>query len=234
MNEYKGIYYKDNDDQHFYEGGAHFKYIELYKRLEKLYKLQNNLKKKLTNSLKININLSENYNNNNKNRIFNYNNLQRNLILNKKEKKFFSLSLSSVINHKTISINKINNINNIYNIKKQKNEKSKSNKLKEEKFNLSEKINSKVKKKIILNNYSNKINSINKINFTNKISRNHRVIQTSILPTKKTQKKYNNNILINNFKYNLTFKNISKDKKHNNFTLDKQIKNIHIKKVNQL
>ena len=126
MNEYKGIYYKDNDDQHFYEGGAHFKYIELYKRLEKLYKLQNNLKKKLTNSLKININLSENYNNNNKNRIFNYNNLQRNLILNKKEKKFFSLSLSSNINHKTISINKNNNINNnINNIKKQKNEKSK-------------------------------------------------------------------------------------------------------------
>ena len=87
----------------------------------------------------------------------------------------------------------------------------------------------KLKKKIILNNYTNKINSINKINFTNKISRNHRVIQTSILPTKKTLKKYNNNILINNFIYNLTLKNISKDKKHNNFTLDKQTRNIHIK-----
>ena len=51
-----------------------------------------------------------------------------------------------------MSINN-NNKNNIFNIKKMKNEKNKSIKLKEEKYILSEKINSKVKKKIILNNY---------------------------------------------------------------------------------
>ena len=32
--EYKGIYYGDNKIQKFYEYGAHFKYSELYKKLE--------------------------------------------------------------------------------------------------------------------------------------------------------------------------------------------------------
>ena len=40
MDEYKGVYYGDDDDQNFYEGGAHFKYYNLYKALEKLYKEQ--------------------------------------------------------------------------------------------------------------------------------------------------------------------------------------------------
>lgn len=33
MNDYKGIYYNNSNEQQFYEGGAHFKYSELYKRL---------------------------------------------------------------------------------------------------------------------------------------------------------------------------------------------------------
>ena len=40
MQEYKGIYYGETNEQHFYEGGAHFKYIELYRRLEILYRQQ--------------------------------------------------------------------------------------------------------------------------------------------------------------------------------------------------
>ena len=40
MNEYKGIYYGNSNEHHFYEGGAHFKYIELYRRLEILYRQQ--------------------------------------------------------------------------------------------------------------------------------------------------------------------------------------------------
>ena len=40
MQEYKGIYYGDTNEQKFYEGGAHFKYIELYRRLEMLYRQQ--------------------------------------------------------------------------------------------------------------------------------------------------------------------------------------------------
>ena len=42
MEEYKGIYYNDNgDDQPYYEGGAHFKYIDLYEILLKLEKRYN-------------------------------------------------------------------------------------------------------------------------------------------------------------------------------------------------
>ena len=36
MEEYKGIYYRDNSEKKFFEGGAHFKYIKLYQRLEQL------------------------------------------------------------------------------------------------------------------------------------------------------------------------------------------------------
>ena len=34
MQEYKGIYYGDENEQKFYEGGAHFKYEALYQILE--------------------------------------------------------------------------------------------------------------------------------------------------------------------------------------------------------
>ena len=40
MNEYKGIYYGEESERKFYECGAHFKYIHLYKILEKLSKEQ--------------------------------------------------------------------------------------------------------------------------------------------------------------------------------------------------
>ena len=36
MAEYKGIYYQDDSKQRYFEGGAHFKYIHLYKALQKL------------------------------------------------------------------------------------------------------------------------------------------------------------------------------------------------------
>ena len=40
MEEYKGIYYSNITEQQFYEGGAHFKYIDLFKKLEILYQKQ--------------------------------------------------------------------------------------------------------------------------------------------------------------------------------------------------
>lgn len=36
MAEYKGIYYDDNSKEKYFEGGAHFRYKQLYKILEKL------------------------------------------------------------------------------------------------------------------------------------------------------------------------------------------------------
>jgi hypothetical protein len=35
---YKGFFYNDNDEPKYYEGGAHFKYIDLYEKLENLVK----------------------------------------------------------------------------------------------------------------------------------------------------------------------------------------------------
>ena len=40
MADYKGIYYKDDTKQRYFEGGAHFKYIHLYKALEKISSAQ--------------------------------------------------------------------------------------------------------------------------------------------------------------------------------------------------
>ena len=40
MDEYKGIYYGEESERKFFEGGAHFKYIHLYKILEKISKEQ--------------------------------------------------------------------------------------------------------------------------------------------------------------------------------------------------
>lgn len=46
MEEYKGIYYGDEVEQKYYEGGAHFKYNKLYKILEKIAKERNIKEKK--------------------------------------------------------------------------------------------------------------------------------------------------------------------------------------------
>ena len=50
MEEYKGIYYNDVAQQQFFEGGAHFKYKELYKVLEEISKKENS--KKIPKTLK--------------------------------------------------------------------------------------------------------------------------------------------------------------------------------------
>jgi len=44
MEEYKGLYYNDNTEQQFYEGGAHFRYKDLCQILEELVKKQNSKK----------------------------------------------------------------------------------------------------------------------------------------------------------------------------------------------
>ena len=38
--DYKGIYFGRSKSQKFFEFGAHFKYSDLYKILEKLYQIQ--------------------------------------------------------------------------------------------------------------------------------------------------------------------------------------------------
>ena len=64
LNEYKGIFYNENneEEQKFYEGGAHFKYYELFDILEELVLRQENDNKTIQNEY-----------NNPKNTILNFN-----------------------------------------------------------------------------------------------------------------------------------------------------------------
>ncbi len=54
-NNFKGIFYNVNEEQKFFEGGAHFKYNDLYKILESIYK-----ERIKSNSTEKNNNLSNN------------------------------------------------------------------------------------------------------------------------------------------------------------------------------
>ena len=53
MNDYKGLYYNDDNEQAFYEGGAHFKYIDLYRKLERLLTSQTKVRQHSTTSQKV-------------------------------------------------------------------------------------------------------------------------------------------------------------------------------------
>ena len=65
MEEYKGIYYNDNAEQQYYEGGAHFKYIELYKILDEMANKANS--KKIPKTIKQNTNINMRTRNNKNN-----------------------------------------------------------------------------------------------------------------------------------------------------------------------
>ena len=66
MEEYKGIYYRDEVEQHFYEAGAHFKYSKLCKILEKLAKERNAKEKGKEKEKELLYNAQNNKNNLNK------------------------------------------------------------------------------------------------------------------------------------------------------------------------
>lgn len=50
MEEYKGLYYNEVAELKYYEGGAHFKYKDLYRLLEELSRKENY--KKIPKNLK--------------------------------------------------------------------------------------------------------------------------------------------------------------------------------------
>ena len=119
MEEYKGIYYGDETEQNYYEGGAHFKYIKLYKILEKLAK-ERNAKEKKQNILYVhksnNLNKSNNKNINKKTRNIidniDINKIQYNTINNN----YNNINYNFQNNYNIfLSINKDNNKNKIEN-----------------------------------------------------------------------------------------------------------------------
>ena len=122
MEEYKGIYYGDEKEKQFFEGGAHFKYIKLYKILENLAKERNLEKGKELYVIKKNI-----FNNNNFNKKklkeLKSRNIPSYLYSNKASYNTLSIhNLKNSINNKDrnkeIVINKVNKINKKKNIKK--------------------------------------------------------------------------------------------------------------------
>ena len=100
MKEYKGIYYGDESEKKYFEYGAHFKYIKLYKILERIaieQKLEEKQKELYVNKRNKITKIS---NNNNKNYLEN----------DKKEKK--SRNVQDYFNNNITSTNTTNNIKN--------------------------------------------------------------------------------------------------------------------------
>ena len=120
MEEYKGIYYGDETEQKFYEGGAHFKYSRLYRILEKIAK-ERNAKEKKQELLYVhksnNLNKS---NNNNKNIYKKTRNIIDNLDINK-------LQYNTINNnYNNINYNFQNNYNIFLSINKDSNNDNKN------------------------------------------------------------------------------------------------------------
>ena len=120
MEEYKGIYYGDETEQKFYEGGAHFKYSRLYRILEKIAR-ERNAKEKKQELLYVhksnNLNKS---NNNNKNIYKKTRNIIDNLDINK-------LQYNTINNnYNNINYNFQNNYNIFLSINKDSNNDNKN------------------------------------------------------------------------------------------------------------
>ena len=124
MEEYKGIYYGDETEQKFYEGGAHFKYSRLYRILEKLAKERNSKEKKqdLLYVHKVN-NL---YKSNNKNKVYKK---TRNIIDNFDIKKIEYNTINN--NYNNINYNFQNNYNIFLSINRENNNNNKKNKIRD-------------------------------------------------------------------------------------------------------
>ena len=121
MEEYKGIYYGDETEQNYYEGGAHFKYIKLYKILEKLAK-ERNAKEKKQNMLYV-----HKSNNLNKSNNKNINKKTRNIFDNIDANKFQYNTINN--NYNNINYNFQNNYNIFLSINKENNKNKLDNNL---------------------------------------------------------------------------------------------------------
>ena len=211
MINYKGVFYNEEKDKKFYEGGAHFKYIDLVKRLIDLIKEKN---LELDNSNILNENL-----------------FGSNIKIIKKD---FSSKL--IIKEKLLSINNIkNNLktnnSNKYILNTEKNLEKENIKKK----GINELFNNNIKLSPFKNNFKNRklfcVNSVDK-NYTNRIlktSGNNDDIndEKNVLYLNIFNKKMeNNNLPVIHSLYfnNLSNRNIFPNHKNNNIKLNlKQI-----------
>jgi len=101
MEEYKGIYYGDESERKYYEGGAHFKYINLYKILEKIAKERNLEEREKEFYIHKKNHLS--------------NSLNKEITKDKKTRNIISYLDNNKISYNTISINQNNNRSDSFN-----------------------------------------------------------------------------------------------------------------------
>ena len=101
MDEYKGIYYGDENERKYFEGGAHFQYIKLYKILEKIARERNLKERENEFYIHKRNNMSSS--------------LNKKAMKDKKTRNILSFLDNNKLSYNTISINQNNNRNDSFN-----------------------------------------------------------------------------------------------------------------------
>ena len=216
MYNYKGIFYKEEKDKKYYEGGAHFSYSELVYELNKLIKERNkNIELNLSKDSKDNILLSTNQN------ILKDVQNSKSLINKQNKMKLYFLTINNNSNKNKIHLSKDNKL--ILNT--EKNNENRNNSLNNNLMSLEPK-NMKITspKATLFSNNKNFLSVENNYNniktLGNNVNRKDIYKNISLYINHNKEMKNKNLPLIKDFHYiNFSNKNILKKKQNNIFTI---------------
>ena len=213
MYNYKGIFYKEEKEKRYYEGGAHFSYSELVFELNKLIKEKNkDADMNSSRDYKETIFLASNYQDlfRETQKTKNLTNIQKKMKLN-----FLTINNNNIQRKKILNINKDSKL--ILNT-----EKNNENRQNSQKMILASK-NMKISPLKTNPNNNKKMNSIEKnynIKTLENKANNRNIYKNITLYINNKEKKNNNLPIITNFHYNnFSNKNIFKSRQNNLFNL---------------
>ena len=213
MYNYKGIFYKEEKEKKYYEGGAHFSYSELVFELNKLIKEKNkDADMNSSRESKETIFLASNYQDlfRETQKTKNLTNIQKKMKLN-----FLTINNNNIQRKKILNINKDSKL--ILNT-----EKNNENRQNSQKMILASK-NMKISPLKTNPNNNKKMNSIEKnynIKTLENKANNRNIYKNITLYINNKEKKNNNLPIITNFHYNnISNKNIFKSRQNNLFNL---------------
>ena len=213
MYNYKGIFYKEEKEKKYYEGGAHFSYSELVFELNKLIKEKNkDADMNSSRESKETIFLASNYQDlfRETQKTKNLTNIQKKMKLN-----FLTINNNNIQRKKILNINKDSKL--ILNT-----EKNNENRQNSQKLILASK-NMKISPLKTNPNNNKKMNSIEKnynIKTLENKANNRNIYKNITLYINNKEKKNNNLPIITNFHYNnFSNKNIFKSRQNNLFNL---------------
>ena len=213
MYNYKGIFYKEEKEKKYYEGGAHFSYSELVFELNKLIKEKNkDADMNSSRESKETIFLASNYQDlfRETQKTKNLTNIQKKIKLN-----FLTINNNNIQRKKILNINKDSKL--ILNT-----EKNNENRQNSQKMILASK-NMKISPLKTSPNNNKKMNSIEKnynIKTLENKANNRNIYKNITLYINNKEKKNNNLPIITNFHYNnFSNKNIFKSRQNNLFNL---------------